>query len=253
MSNPADKPPTLLLLALSSNTLPALKMHLASALHAHSIKAIHLLSPHAPLLEDLKLHSYTLAGQLARNVAVTRHTLPSDLDLAALSSTLETATEGADVRGVLLALPTPSQQRAFLDVDFSVLEDVFRSTVGVVHAVARVTVPGLITARDGFFAFVDGERTDGVAGALRGVAVAEVRRAVGMAGEVQVGEAEDVLPPPKVEEKRVEEGNGLPVEGIRRLRVDMPPTNGFDVDDFDPGESPTKLWAEWALQEEELG
>lgn len=164
------------------------------------------------------------------------------------------------VAGVLLALPEPASG-AFLDLDEVPLRGAFEVNVGLVQKLARATMPELLAVEQGggaFFALMEGE--SGSAGAsLRVWAMDEVRRSVEPEGKVLVGFVDDVLPPPVVEEvdsasrksSAVSERRKGMVGAMAGMRIDVPPLNGgFDANEPDAGESPTKLWAEWALQEE---
>ncbi|KAF4550768.1 Hypothetical protein D9617_16g015580 [Elsinoe fawcettii] len=249
--------PSLVLIATQAESLTSsdTKSLLSNALHLHKITDVQILGPSAQSLQALRTEAYTLAGKLSRNLSVTLHELPDGSSNTIQVDSVLGKLSNKTVRGVLVNTATPVETKgasapSFLDLSPSSLQNAIEKTINLFHTVARITIPlipipQVSSTESPFFALHPSPSSAGHRGPtsietqLQSLTLSAIAAA---APHVKVGYATDLLPAPPKEEKIDEKLTPK----LGSLAIDIP-ANG--VVEEEEG-SPTKLWAEWALQEE---
>lgn len=245
----------LLLVISAGQTHPQIKKQLEMMLKKRQYTGVSVvgLTEHETAIRQLKVDIYGLIGKLGREMSV-QTSFRSGNSEAEIATSVAEAVEGHDLGAVLCNLDYLSASgRDITAVGRDELERLWQSSLGFLHSVAKPTLhlltperttkcePGLTFLVTESLAhspatLINKAATDALLGQLQ-AKYAEQGVLVDYADKVLVPEPEP-LP---------EKSNGV-----------MPPpiqTNGFSADayespDFTPGESPTRLWNMWALQQE---
>ncbi|KAK4542805.1 hypothetical protein LTR36_006181 [Oleoguttula mirabilis] len=203
--------------------------------------------------KQLKMEIYGLIGKLGRDMGVQTHTRSGDGE-EELDAIVREAVKGqAILQGVLCSLAYAVDETGSADIlslERADLEKTWQTSVGCLHSVAKATVPLLTSAssdlaRPSLFLVMETARHSPVS-ALNKASCDTLLHQLSAAyasPNLIVDHAEDVL---------VEEPEPVHTDGALALRTD-----GFSAEPsdsvFTPGESPTKLWNMWALQDENGG
>lgn len=263
-----------LLLVIAGNPSKNLKSYVQTALSkGPSISEILIVGEqkYEQALKALKVEMYGLAGSLQRELGLrveyVEGTLSEEQLRKHLGSVLERGHQGAgqadkkELQGVLCDLDdNESQPLDVLEVESAVLMDQWLRSVGFVHTIARSTIPLLrVSAHRAAHA----DQTSGSSlrcpffvttlsssaannSSMHHTALRALLASLSTLGnrEITFGSA-DVLLAPEPEPVIVQE-----------KQPTMAPTNGWTQqadDDFQAGESPTKLWGMWSNMQDELG
>ena len=262
-------PPGVLLILATGSLQPASIMsYLEMLLSRQRFSGIAFLADTAEevALKQVKMDVFGLIGRLGKELAVSVHTKDS-WSRSQIEATIETVTNGgSDLQGVL-CYPGWGATGGVLELEESDLAKTFRETVAFTHSAIRATAEKLLAKskpRDETTNGVHRKQVGGPKGPFflvsgpdrsltgSGHAVAKLGcdallRELDMATRQQgltVGYAEAViLPEPKRE---------LPPPQRQELRLQPPEAQAQAHEDlgFLSGESPTKLWNMWALQNE---
>ena len=201
-------------------------------------------------LKQVKMNIYALFGKMSLEVGVTLKLQRSWSESEISAAIAKTVSSGDAVHGVL-CIPAydsdPLIDSDILALDETQLQLPWASSVGFLHGVAKATLPDMRTSI---------QQQRGMAGqflvtgliettATSTVYKAACDRIVALlaTSSLTVAYAEDVLIP----EPEPVLFNGTLYPSARPGPVDS------DISDFAPGESPTKLWNMWALQDELRG
>ncbi|TKX19614.1 hypothetical protein C1H76_8186 [Elsinoe australis] len=241
----------------SESTIFTTKRLLSNALNAHPISALHLLGPSTQGLQVLKTEAYTLAGKLGRNLSVTLHEVASTKK-SELAAKLSAITSSGSPHGVLLISDdaesnTNDKPASFLEMNDVSLYQTIDESIGMLHAVARSTISSITrsaassrqagaASNQPFFAISTSPNSQHskLSSELQSLALSEIQNAV---PHVAIGFADNIL------QALVEKVDEKISSRLGSMNIDIPQgTNGVMQEDLEG--SPTKLWAEWALQEE---
>ena len=253
----ATKRTGVLLLVLAAEVHAETVRFVETALKQRAYSSIAIIGnkEHEPPIKQLKMEMYGLVGKLGRDMGVQTHTR-ADGSEEALSAVVAQALNGRHgLQGVLCSLAyDDGGERSAGDLLSLEQEELWRSwlgSFGFLHGVAKATLPLLRSARDhaddpSLFLVIQAAARSPIA-AINKAACDTLLRQLGTASTSQgvtIDFAESVLIP--------EPESIAPTNGVPKLR-----TNGFASEPqesiFSPGESPTKLWNMWALQDENGG
>lgn len=226
-------------------------------------------------LKQLKVEMYGLAGSLKRELGLRVEYLEGALSEEQLrkhlDSVLERGNQGSageadkkELQGVLCDLDASADQPLdVLEVESAVLMDQWSRSVGFVHNIARTTIPLLRVAAHRaaqvaqapertlkcpfFITTLSSSTTYG--DLMHITALCALLSSLSTLGnrEITFGSADVLLAPePEPEPERIVQKEQQPV---------VAPTNGWNdqADDFEAGESPTKLWGMWSNMQDQLG
>jgi len=246
-------PPGLLLLFVGADVHPRTVHFLGILLKRRAFSGIAIIGSkeHETAVKQLKMDVYGLIGKLGREMGVQTHLLLGSSEDELASAVQEALKGKSDTGGVMCSLAYGGEGSDTMDIlsaERSDLERSWQASVGFLHCVAKVTMP-LLTARVGVDAqagpFLLLESVARSPASLVSKAACETLvcqlSAAYASRDLQVDYAENVLfPEPERKPARTE-------------RVPSLQTNGFSAEPaepsiFTPGESPTKLWNMWALQ-----
>ncbi|EME83215.1 uncharacterized protein MYCFIDRAFT_196558 [Pseudocercospora fijiensis CIRAD86] len=218
---------------------------------------------HASALKQMKMDIYALIGKLRKETAV--FTIINDeWRQSDIEEIIKGVTRnGHAIQGVLCSpeFDDSASECSILNLDDSELESSLKRSLRFLHAISRTTVIHLLSrckpngaslngsfhkTPQGPFFLIAGQEASGPAAQVAKAACDNLILQLAKATSTQrlaVGYTDALLiPEPKKEELSVAT-NG------RDLRTDAYNTTAEDSI-FAPGESPSKLWGMWALQEE---
>ena len=246
-------PKGILLLAVGGSSHPSTVSYIEMMLKRGSYKEVMIVgyTGHEEELKRLKIDIYALLGKLGKEIGVTvisqEHWTPVDF-----ANAVTKAVEGGDAVHGVLCSPAYEETHDVLSADEKDLELSWRSSIGFIHRVAKATTPhfrsdriaqtGIDPVQAGTSdVFLVTSPPRKASFALNQAACDTLLRMLAettAAKAISVDYADNILIP---EPEGVDiNGEAQPV-GNEHL--------GFDPT-FTPGESPTKLWNMWALQEQ---
>lgn len=264
-------PPPGVLLVLATGPLrsTSIMSYLEMLLSRQRLSGIAFLADSAEelALKQLKMDVFGLIGRLGKELAVSVHTKDS-WSRSQIEATIETVTNGGPGLQGVLCYPAWGASGGVLELEESDLAKTFRETVAFTHSAIRATADQLLAKskpRDDTTNGVHRKQIGGPKGPFflvsgpdrsltgSGLAVAKlgcdaVLRELDITTRQQgliVGYAEGViLPEPKRQVSKPKQELKLePTEAYSQ-------TQAREELSFVPGESPTKLWNMWALQNE---
>ncbi|KAK5130004.1 hypothetical protein LTR08_002559 [Meristemomyces frigidus] len=253
---PAPRATGVLVLVLAAEVHAQTMKYVQTALKKRPYASIAIIGSkeHEPAVKQLKMEMYGLIGKLGREMGVQTHVRagPGDEELGAA---VQQALGGQhSLQGVLCSLAYDGGETTagdILSLEPELLQRSWLGSVGFLHGVAKATIPLLTSARGApeqasFFLAIETAARSPVA-LLNKAACDALLRQLSTAytsHDLTIDLAENVLisePEPTT-----------PTYGVPKLR-----TNAFSSEPeeyvFSPGESPTKLWNMWALQNENGG
>ncbi|KAF7188527.1 hypothetical protein HII31_10189 [Pseudocercospora fuligena] len=218
---------------------------------------------HASALKQLKMDTYALIGKLRKETGVTT-IINDEWRQSDIEEIIKGVTrEGHAIQGVLCApeFEHSASESSILSLDDSVLEDSLQRSLRFLHTISRSTVAHLLSrckpngasingafhkTPQGPFFLIAGQEASSPAAQIAKSACDNLILQLAKATSTQrlaVGYTDALLiPEPKKEELSVAtNGPDLRAEAYNTTAEDSI---------FAPGESPTKLWGMWALQEE---
>ncbi|TKA33172.1 hypothetical protein B0A50_00725 [Salinomyces thailandicus] len=214
------------------------------------------LQEHEGAVMELKMDVWGLIGRLGRQMGV-RTALLADLGEESVVKGVSEAVEGWDLDAVLCNLEYPkaaSGRREVSGIDREELERSWRSSVGFLQTVAKSTLPLLkpgssVNAEAGL-TFLLTEKVGQSPATLMSKAACDV-----LLQQLQTEYSQHGMTIAHADRVLIPEPEPEPEPKLQRKpSAQAPPpihTNGFvDAPDFTAGESPTKLWNMWALQQE---
>lgn len=263
---PAEDPPGALLVLIAGAFMPAVLSHIEVLLSRQpfSTIAIAAISSQEVALKQLKMDCYALIGKLRKEMGVETYS-HSKWEQSEFDDTVKQVTRnGGSIQGVLCCpeLADLSEDIDVLELEEKLLHQSWKSSVAFLHSASKATIKPLLSrcksssngvngalARQprGPFFIVANSTThtslSQIAKAASDALVLQVEAAATPKGLI-VGYAEAMLiPEPQQEEDRYND------QSTPSLRTDDYITNGQDSA-FAAGESPTKLYAMWALQDQ---
>ncbi|KAM3425630.1 hypothetical protein BST61_g7575 [Cercospora zeina] len=258
-------PPGILLVLAASGLHPSILQHLETLLTRQPFAGIVFAARREQEagLKQLKMDTYALIGKLRREISVETQLKESwsTTDIEAIRA--EATRHGAGIQGVLCC-PEYADVVDNLDifeVEDSVMEKSWRESVTFLHSAIKVTVPHLLSrvtdikstasgkpakGPQGPFFIVANSRThtsaSQIAKAASDALVHQLQAATKPKG-LTVGYAENLLIPDPVRKDDTKPmlGSVITEPGYSRHAPDY---------DFSMGESPTKLYSMWAMQEQ---
>lgn len=227
-----------------------MQQYLHTAIDLHNIQSISILGREEAVLKQTKMDAYTVAGKMQRNIQVQTIMLESVEDGESISRALNWLGEG-NVTGVLFCVEKQSSdlhspERDILDYDSLDLDRSWRSSILAVHSVARYTIPLMSDMDNTPFFLLDvdpaSQRLPSINETTQTALLESIARSQIAAGVI-IGYAKDhLLPPPPP---------SLPAKNEQRSQVAIPKNGYTNPTPKSPlGESPTKLWGLWAMQNE---
>lgn len=202
---------------------------------------------HEVELKQAKMNIYALLGKMSLEVGVNLELQKSWSESEISAAVAKASSSGDAVHGVLCTPAYDSDSSLDSDIlalDETELQSPWKSSVGFLHGVAKATLPDMRS---------NVHQQRGVAGqflvtgptattATSSVFQAACDRIVALLASpsLTIAYAEDVLIP---------EPEPVKLNGKLHLPAKPGPVDS-DISDFAPGESPTRLWNMWALQDE---
>jgi len=261
-----------LLLVIAGSPSKHLKSYVQSALLKDSAIVEVLVVGEAKdeqAIKQLKVELYGLAGSLKRELSLrvesVKGAVTEDHLRQHLSSVLDRKSQDGgeadrkELHGVLCDLDErESQPLDVLEIETAALMDQWLHSVGFVHAVARTSIPLLRvaahraaqatpsteqSAKQPFFATTLSSSA-ATSSSMHTTGLRALLNSLATLGNREITfEAADTLLAPEPE----------PV--VQQHQPVVAPTTGWnqEVDDFSPGESPTKLWGMWSQFQDQEG
>jgi hypothetical protein len=202
-------------------------------------------------LKELKMNIYALLGKLSVEAGVYLE-LQNEWGSSSISDAIAKASLGTENINGVLCCPSydtdPSESLDILRVDEDQLQSPWKLSVGFLHSIAKTTIskmrPRMNIGRTTNLYFLVTEPTETTAisnlyeTACESI-VTQLAENSSLSG-ITIAYAHDVLIP---------EPEPLKTNGSLDRSAGAGPID-LDVEDFAPGESPTRLWGMWALQDE---
>ncbi|KAK5121351.1 hypothetical protein LTR85_005517 [Meristemomyces frigidus] len=248
----APRVPGVVLLYMATGVHNKTMQYLQIALKRRAYASIAIIGSkeHEPAIKQLKMEIYGLIGKLGREMGVQTHTRLGNGEQELDAIVQEAVRGGSVLQGVLCSLGYAEDETAgtdILSVDRADFERSWQTSVGTLHGIAKAAIPLLTSGNNDldhpkFFLVVEtAQHTP--ASIVTKAACDTLLRQLSTAytsRDLLINHAEKVL----VEEP----------EPVRRKSVPALHTDGFSAGPtesvFTPGDSPTKLWNMWALQDE---
>ena len=254
-----------MLLVIAANSLhPSTLQYLETILSRQNFAGIVLAARQEQEVElkQLKMDTYALIGKLRREMSVETR-LQESWSQAEMSALLDEGNRlGTGIRGVLCCPEfAVNEVTDVLNVSEHDLQKAWQSSVAFVHSASKTVIPQLlITAkstkdtsngrstkepRGPFFLVASSDSqasTSSITKAAVDALVQQLAAATRSAG-LTVGHAETVLIPDPIRKDDLK-----PV--LEPVITDVAYDGHVQDSTFAPGESPTKLWNMWALQEQ---
>lgn len=203
-------------------------------------------------VKQLKMEIYGLIGKLGREMGVQTYMVSGDSD-EELGAVVQEAVNGrGDLQGVLCSLTYDQDGTSAVDIlshERADLERSWQTSLASLHAVSKATIPLLTSASTGLdngsLFLVAETPARAPVSIIHKAACDTLLRQLAAYGSrnLTIDYAENVL---------IAEPEPVHTDGAPNLRIDAfsaGPTESV----FTPGESPTKLWNMWALQNELVG
>jgi len=257
--------PRHLLIITCGTAKPDLQQHIQTSVNRHDIGAVILLGADEEALKKSKMDCYTVAGKLEKNLSVSTTTIKSTEDPDALRRSLASL-QNKNIRGVLVYPADSIAEEDILDLDEGDMNRAWRISVLTLQTIARHTLPLLTRtqaetnsishsseSRTSFFAVERRSSQDSAPtfhSTVHDTLLQSIARSPAALG-VKIGYSQNVLPP-------------LPSRPVQRdvpssspaVAIPIPGMNGsgqgtarHEEVEQNLSESPTKLWASWAMQE----
>lgn len=243
----------LLLVCVAAAVHPSTVHYLEIALKKHLYSRVALVGSeqHQIAIKQLKMDVYGLAGKLGLGSGVQTHLYPGSSEGEVAAAVQKALNGTSDLQSVLCSLTYDVEETAdanILSMEHAELERSWRMSVGFLHSVAQATVPLLQSADGGqseqasLFLVMESNSHTSLSRINKAACDTLMRQLSTMhkPQELLVDYAENVLVP---------EPEPAHANGVTSLRTDGFSTQASDLE-FSPGESPTKLWNMWALQDE---
>lgn len=207
-------------------------------------------------LKQLKVDMYSLIGRTGREMSVYMYVK----DAFGERDVVEVVEEvrkggGGEVQAVLCEVgygsPETTAGTDLLSAEASTMQEAWETSVGFLHSVARATIPALVStspaqvqqpgsSASSFFSVLESSSLSPISSLHRAACDALLRqlRDGYQSSALAIGHAADILIP---------RAEPIQTNGNVTRRGDVYQDEPLE---FTPGESPTKLWNMWALQEE---
>lgn len=260
----ASGPSGVVLVMVASSLHPSILRYLETILSRQTFAGIVLAArqEQEAELKQLKMDTYALIGKLRRELSVETRLQESwsQAEMAALLD--EGARLGTGIRGVLCCPGfAPKEVVDVLDVSEHELQKSWQESVSFVHSASKTIIPQLLTTaksakhtangkstkepRGPFFLVATSDTqacTSSITKAAVDALIQQLSAATRSAG-LTVGHAETTLVPDPIKKDDLK-----PV--LEPVITDVAYDSHVQDCTFAPGESPTKLWNMWALQEQ---
>lgn len=243
----------LLVIAIAASPHPSTKSYVEMMLKRGTYSGVVMIGNVEQEIElkQLKMSMYALLGKLSLEIGVQME-LQTDWTEENISSAISKAVQEGELISGVLCSPSYDGNRpsdgGILSADQSQLQWPWKYSVGFLHSVAKCTLSKMRTSRDlrranaSSFLVTEPTETTAVSHLYETACeniVTQLQETGGIPG-LAIAYAQDVLIP---------EPEPLDTNGKESLSSQAGPVDP-DIGEFSPGESPTRLWGMWALQDE---